>query len=257
MYAIDLRNVSYIREDRAILDHVSWQVEKGEKWVLLGLNGSGKTTLLNLINGYIFPSEGEATILGCRFGQVPIRELRKDIGWVSSALNERIPQRQTAMHIVLSGIFATVGLWDDVTRSDEEHAYRVLADLHIAHLHDHPYGTLSQGEKQRVLIARALYQNPALLVFDEPFTGLDIFARRDLENALTALSETNRTMLLVSHNTADIPPDFDAACLLRQGKVFSQGPLHEVINTHSLQGFYGADVRVEKKDARYYLYLND
>ena len=149
---IDLQNVSYRKNGKTILDGINWQVEAGEHWIILGLNGSGKTTLLNLINGYIFPAfGGSANVLGYQFGNCPIADLRKHIGWISNSLSQNIPVNETPLDIILSGKFASIGLWDEVSEEDIAKAEGVMEKLGIAKLREGTYGSLSQGEKQKVL----------------------------------------------------------------------------------------------------------
>lgn len=254
---ISMNHVSYIRNGKYILKDVNWHVKRGEHWVILGPNGSGKTTTLNMVNGYIFPSEGRVKVLEFEFGHSSIIELRKRIGWVSSALSQFIPTNDYPLHIVLSGKFASLGLWEKVDDADVERANAILDQLKIRHLAERKYGMLSQGEKQKVLIGRALMNNPDIIIFDEAFNGLDIFARRDMEMAIDALADGNITFILVTHNTDEILPVFNKALLLRDGQVHSQGDIDAMIQYDNLSDFYGADVDVFKHKDRFYLSLAD
>lgn len=165
---IDAKQVSVIRDSKYILKEVSWSVKAGEHWAILGLNGSGKTTLLNMINGYLFPSKGELQVLGKIFGKYDLRELRKSIGWVSTAIQERLYGTESVEDTVLSGKFASIGLYEEPSKEDRDFARSLLERLSSVHLSDRIYQTLSQGEKQRVLIARGLMSSPRLLILDEP-----------------------------------------------------------------------------------------
>lgn len=254
---ISLDNVSYIRNGQYILKNVNWHVQRGEHWVILGPNGSGKTTTLNMVNGYIFPSEGHVKVLKFEFGRSSIVELRKRIGWVSSALSQFIPSNDYPLHIVLSGKFASLGLWEKVDDADVERANTILEQLNIRHLSERKYGMLSQGEKQKVLIGRALMNNPDIIIFDEAFNGLDIFARRDMEIAIDELAAGDITFILVTHNTDEILPVFNKALLLRDGQVHSQGNIEDMIQYDNLSDFYGAEVDVFKHKERFYLSLAD
>ncbi len=254
---ISLDNVSYIRNGQYILKNVNWHVQRGEHWVILGPNGSGKTTTLNMVNGYIFPSEGHVKVLEFEFGRSSIVELRKRIGWVSSALSQFIPSNDYPLHIVLSGKFASLGLWEKVDDADVERANTILEQLNIRHLSERKYGMLSQGEKQKVLIGRALMNNPDIIIFDEAFNGLDIFARRDMEIAIDELAAGDITFILVTHNTDEILPVFNKALLLRDGQVHSQGNIEDMIQYDNLSDFYGAEVDVFKHKERFYLSLAD
>lgn len=254
---ISLDNVSYIRNGKYILKDINWHVNRGEHWVILGPNGSGKTTTLNMVNGYIFPSQGYVKVLEFEFGHSSIIELRKRIGWVSSALSQFIPTNDYPLHIVLSGKFASLGLWEKVDDDDIARANEILDLLKIRHLAERKYGMLSQGEKQKVLIGRALMNHPDIIIFDEAFNGLDIFARHDMEITINELAEGNITFILVTHNTDEILPVFGKALLLKDGQVHSQGDIDDMIQYDNLSDFYGANVDVFKHKDRFYLSLAD
>lgn len=254
---ISLDNVSYIRNGKYILKDINWHVNRGEHWVILGPNGSGKTTTLNMVNGYIFPSQGHVKVLEFEFGHSSIIELRKRIGWVSSALSQFIPTNDYPLHIVLSGKFASLGLWEKVDDDDIARANEILDLLKIRHLAERKYGMLSQGEKQKVLIGRALMNHPDIIIFDEAFNGLDIFARHDMEITINELAEGNITFILVTHNTDEILPVFGKALLLKEGQVHSQGDIDDMIQYDNLSDFYGANVDVFKHKDRFYLSLAD
>ncbi len=254
---ISLDNVSYIRNGNYILKDINWHVNRGEHWVILGPNGSGKTTTLNMVNGYIFPSQGHVKVLEFEFGHSSIIELRKRIGWVSSALSQFIPTNDYPLHIVLSGKFASLGLWEKVDDDDIARANEILDLLKIRHLAERKYGMLSQGEKQKVLIGRALMNHPDIIIFDEAFNGLDIFARHDMEITINELAEGNITFILVTHNTDEILPVFGKALLLKDGQVHSQGDIDDMIQYDNLSDFYGANVDVFKHKDRFYLSLAD
>lgn len=252
---ITFNEVDYIRDGKHILQNVSWQVNRGEHWVILGPNGSGKTTMLNMVNGYIFPSNGRVKVLGFEFGHSSIIELRKRIGWVSSALSQFIPTNDYPLHIVLSGKFASLGLWEKVDDADIVRANEILDLLKMRHLSERRYGMLSQGEKQKVLIGRALMNEPDIIIFDEAFNGLDIFARRDMEHTIEELANKNISFILVTHNTDEILPIFKKALLLKNGQVHSVGNIDDMIQYDNLSDFYGEDVEVFKHRERFYLSL--
>lgn len=252
---INLENVSYRRNGEVILSEVNWQVDEKEHWVILGLNGSGKTTLLNLINGYIFPAVGgKAQVLNYTFGDCPIADLRKHIGWISNALQQNIPLGDTPLDIVLSGKFASIGLWEKVTAEDKAEGEAILEKLGILSLKERSYGSLSQGEKQKVLIGRALISNPEILIFDEACNGLDIFAKKDLYELITKLAQdTSKTLIFVTHNTEEILPVFNKALLIKDGKIHSQGDLKEVIALENLEDFYGSEVDVFQHGEKFFI----
>ncbi len=252
---IDLQDVSYRKNGKTILDNVNWQVEAGEHWIILGLNGSGKTTLLNLINGYIFPAfGGKANVLGYQFGNCPIADLRKHIGWISNSLSQNIPVSDTPLEIILSGKFASIGLWEKVSDTDIKQAEGVLEKLGIMKLRDRTYGSLSQGEKQKVIIGRALISDPDIIIFDEACNGLDIFAKKDLYQLIETLAQDKKSIFFVTHNTDEILPIFNKALLIKDGKIHSKGNLKDVIQQENLQDFYGSDVDVFERNDRFFIF---
>lgn len=251
---IDLQNVMYKRNGQVVLRDINWQVRPREHWIILGLNGSGKTTLLNLINGYIFPSSGKATVLDYTFGQAIIADLRRSIGWISSSLQQDIPNNETPLDIILSGKFASIGLWDQVSESDVAEAKVILQQLGIQHLEKRSYSSLSQGERQKALIGRALINDPKILIFDEACNGLDIFAKKDLYVQINQLAKAGKTIIFVTHNTEEILPLFEKALLLKDGQIHSQGALNKVIQLDNLKDFYGGDVEVFEHEERFFIF---
>jgi iron complex transport system ATP-binding protein len=250
---IDVKNVSISRDSKYILKDVSWEVEKGQHWAILGLNGSGKTTLLNMLNGYIFPSKGDVNVLGKPFGKYDLRELRKSIGWVSTSLQERLYGNEKALDIVISGRYASIGLFNIPTEEDQREAQKLLALLDADSLSDRSYGTLSQGEKQRILIARGLMSNPRLLILDEPCTGLDIFSREQLLKTIDELSQSENapTLVYVTHQTEEILPAFNHTLLMRRGEIHSKGRTDELLTKENLSDFFEAEVECKKAGDRY------
>lgn len=249
---IEAKHVSIIRETKYILKDINWSVMDGEHWAILGLNGSGKTTLLDMLNGYIFPSKGEMTVLGQTFGRYDWRELRKSIGWVSTALQERLYVNETVEDIVLSGKFASIGLYEETDSEDRSYARSLLSRLDCLKLSGRIFQTLSQGEKQRVLIARGLMSAPRLLILDEPCTGLDIFAKEKLLSIIEKLSSEKDapTIIYVTHLTEEILPTFSHTLLLRRGEVHSAGETASVLTEENLTDFLEAPVRCEKSGDR-------
>ncbi|OME86825.1 molybdenum ABC transporter ATP-binding protein [Paenibacillus sp. FSL A5-0031] len=249
---IDIHNVSWEQNNNKILEQISWKVNEGEHWCLLGLNGSGKTTLLNMINGYIWPSEGSMAVLGKKFGEFDLRELRKSIGWVSTSLQQKLYGSETALKIVLSGKFATIGLYDQTDSADMIQAEELMRTLGCTALMERTYNTLSQGEKQRVLIARALMASPKLLILDEPCTGLDVFAREQLLQMIAAVAgEQNApTIIYVTHHVEEILPCFAKTLLIKKGKVFAANDTSEVLTSALMSDFFGVPVHIEKRNSR-------
>lgn len=249
-------NVSLKKDGSWILQNVDWHVEKGEHWVLFGLNGSGKTSILNMLNAYYFPTSGKVKVLGKEFGKTYLGEiLRSKIGFVSSALQEKLHSNDNAFEIVLSGAFASIGLYEKVTDEMREKAIDLLKDFGCFEYANRNYETLSQGEKQRVLIARALMANPALLIFDEPTNGLDFIAREKLLESIEkiALKSDAPTMIYVTHHVEEILPVFDHTLLLKNGQVFAAGNTSDMISTQQLFAFFDLPVHVIKQNDRLFL----
>ncbi len=246
---IDIQHVNWQRETGTIINDISWQVQPGEHWCLLGLNGSGKTTLLNMINGYIWPTTGQVAVLGEKYGAVDLREHRKKIGWVSTSLQQRLHGRDTAESIVLSGKFASIGVYNQIGEQEREQALLLMRQLDAEHLTGRTYDTLSQGERQRILIARALMAEPELLILDEPCTGLDIFARDQLLHRVQHIATGAQapTLIYVTHHIEEIMPCFNKTLLLRGGEVFAAGDTTDMLASERLSEFFSTavDVRPE------------
>ncbi|WP_139994409.1 ABC transporter ATP-binding protein [Paenibacillus paridis] len=252
---IDIQNVSWDRNEQKILQNINWTVQNGEHWCLLGLNGSGKTTLLNMINGYIWPTEGSMSVLDKKFGEFDLRELRKSIGWVSTSLQQKLYGSETALKIVLSGKFATIGLYDETNVEDVSHAENLMESLGCTALINRTYDTLSQGERQRVLIARALMASPKLLILDEPCTGLDVFAREQLLQMIAAVAAEKDapTIVYVTHHVEEILPCFTKTLLIKEGKVFAARETSEVLTSATMSDFFAVPVHIQRRDGRNWL----
>jgi len=244
---ITMQDVSWRRDRKTILQDINWEVTGGQHWAILGLNGSGKTTVLNMLNGYIWPTTGKVSVLGQQFGKTDIRELRKSIGWVSTSLEAKIRYMQRTQDMIVSGKYASIGLYEDPTKVDYEKAVQLMEELGCIHLLDRTYETCSQGEKQKVLIARALMAEPKLLILDEPTNGLDFIAREDLLNTIQQLATqaSGPTILFVTHHIEEVLPVFSHALLLQQGTVFAQGEREEVLNSACLTDFFEKNVEVD------------
>ena len=255
MKVIDMRNVSLIYGSKYILRDVNWEVNPGEHWAVIGLNGSGKTTLLNMITGYLWASRGEISVLGKHFGRYDIRELRKKIGWVSSYLQEKFYSNETAEEIVLSGKNATIGLYEKPKPRDIGRARLLLGQFESGRIAGQQYWTLSQGERQKVLIARGLISAPRLLIMDEPCAGLDIFAREHLLSLIESIGKQVHapTLLYVTHRIEEISPVFTHTLLLRQGTVHSKGRTREVLTEKNLSDFFRVSVGVRRRRGRVWI----
>ncbi|WP_440114535.1 ABC transporter ATP-binding protein [Paenibacillus sp. QZ-Y1] len=252
---IDVQHVTWKRGPITLLNDVSWRVNDGEHWALLGLNGSGKTTLLNMITGYLWPTEGSISVLGHRYGDVDLRELRKSIGWVSSSLQEKLYGTDRTQYLVISGKHATIGLYDKLSDEDLDQAKDLMQMLGCQHLWDREYRTCSQGEKQKLLIARALMANPHVLILDEPCNGLDLFSRERLLDSIRELSQKPDTpsLIYVTHHTEEILPIFSHSLLLRRGEIVESGLTRNLMNAEVLSNFFEAPVDVDRHGERVYV----
>jgi|SRR5690625_1195578 len=259
MEIVSLQNVSWVRNKKYILQNINWTIQPTEHWTVLGLNGSGKTSLLHMLNGYLWPTKGSIKILGKQFGQTDLRKLRQSIGWVSSALQERVVPTQLAEQIVMSGKFATTGLYDDPTAEDLNVAINIMKSLNCDHLMNRMYVTCSQGEQQKLLIARGLMAHPKLLVLDEPTNGLDFIARDELLTSIKRMSQTKDapTIIFVTHHIEEILPFFTHVLLLKNGQVYRQGKREEVLTSDILTQFLEKDVHIEWIDQRPWMTLNE
>ncbi|EAD7214152.1 ABC transporter ATP-binding protein [Listeria monocytogenes] len=239
-------NVYFKRDNKTILSDINWVVKEKENWAILGLNGSGKTTLLQLLNGYLWPSSGKLQVLGQVFGQTSLPELRKSIGWVSNALDHQLKDYELSEQIVLSGKFASIGIYAKVTADEMALAKKLLIYCGGISLIGKPYKILSQGERQIVLIARALMANPKLLILDEPCNGLDLFAKERLLERIKKIAELpeSPTMLFVTHHTEEILPCFDNIILLRDGEITHHGKTENLLSEEVLQDFYQKPVEL-------------
>ncbi|MUG24678.1 ATP-binding cassette domain-containing protein [Paenibacillus macerans] len=252
---IEMKQVTWQREGKTILNGVDWTIGEGEHWALLGLNGSGKTTLLNMISGYLWPSSGTISVLGHRFGEVDLRELRKSIGWVSSSLQEKLHGGQKAEDLVVSGKYASIGLYDKPGAEDYDRAAALMEQLRCRHLQGRAYQTCSQGEQQKLLIARALMASPKLLILDEAANGLDFISKEGLLESIAQLAAEPQAphMLYVTHHTEEILPIFSKTLLLRRGEVFKQGNSREVLTEPLLSDFFEIPVSLSWNQERAWL----
>ncbi len=251
---IELSKVSVCKDEKTILKDVSWRVRKGEHWAVLGANGSGKTMMLKTVTGYLWPSKGTVSVLGSQFGSVDLRALRKRIGWVSSALQENLPRDERSIDVVLSGKFASLGLWDRYSKKDQRQAHSLLSLVDCEEVEFRRFGTLSQGEQQKVLIARALMPRPALLILDEPCVGLDPNAREEVLETIQQMSShpEKPTIVLVTHHTEEIIPAITHVLVLKSGRVLTQGLKQEILTGSILSEAFGRPMQITSKDGRFW-----
>ena len=251
---LELASVTVKRGQATLLDSVDWMVEEDERWVILGPNGPGKTTLLQVCSAQIHPTTGVVGILGEVVGTVDVFELRPRIGWTSAAVGDRIPRHELVRDVVVSASYGVVGRWRErYDELDHDRATALLREVGAGALLDRTFGTLSEGERKRVQIARALMTDPELLILDEPAAGLDLGGREDLVATLSvlALDEYSPATILVSHHVEEIPPGFTHALMLREGRVTAAGPLPEVMNDRQLSATFGMRLTLHEEDGRY------
>ena len=252
---LDLRDVSVIRDQKTILGPLSWRVLSGERWVVLGPNGAGKSTLFALAGSLIHPSRGEVSILDEELGRTDVFELRPRIGLTSNSIVELIPEDEKVIDVVMTAAYAIVGRWQEsYDLWDESRALSLLTTLGVRELRERTFGTLSEGEKKRTLIARALMPNPELLLLDEPAAGLDLGGREDLLRRLNALAldPTSPATIIVTHHVEEIPRGTSHCLLLSEGLAVAQGPLAEVLTATNLSMAYDIEIELNETDGRYF-----
>jgi iron complex transport system ATP-binding protein len=251
---IELADVSVVRGTSRLLSNVSWRVEAEDRWVVIGPNGAGKTTLLQVVSTNLYPSDGVVGVLEEVVGTVDVFELRPRIGLTSAALAERIPRAERVSDVVVSASYAVVGRWREAyDELDHERAAELLEELGVSHLAERTFGTLSEGERKRVQIARALMTDPELLLLDEPAAGLDLGGREDLVSTLSvlALDPMSPATVLVSHHVEEIPPGFTHIMMLKQGEVVAAGPIAEALTEETLTETFGLPLQLTQQDGRY------
>ena len=244
---IHIENIHLYRNDKKILNDLSWHVQKGQHWAILGLNGSGKTTLLKVINGYIWPNEGNVQVLGETYGKAYIPKLRTRIGWVSNAMIDNFNWQDNAIEIVLSGKFGALRLFNDVTEEEIEQAVSIMKHFHCDHLANKSFEHLSQGERQRVQIARAIMADPEILILDEPCGGLDLIERENLLQTIDQIAEAENgpTLIYVTHHVEEILPCFSHVLLMKDGKNVEANTREAVLTNELLSDFFGRKISLQ------------
>jgi iron complex transport system ATP-binding protein len=252
---LQLDQVTVRRGDKLLLDAIDWTVEVDERWAVLGPNGAGKTTLLQIAAAMLHPTSGSAYLFGERLGAVDVFDLRPRIGFASAALAQRIPNRERVIDVVISAGYAVLGRWrENYGDIDNRRAMVLLARLGAAHLAGRTYGTLSEGERKRVQIARALMTDPELLLLDEPAAGMDLGGREDLLARLVRLAADPDApaSVLVTHHVEEIPPGISHVLLLRDGRITAAGLAYDVLTDDNLSATFGLSLSVERRRGRWY-----
>ena len=247
-------DVTYVRDRRPILDGVTWSVDSAERWAILGPNGAGKTTILKLATANDYPTTGKVEVLDEQLGKVDIFELRTRIGFASSASSRRIPPHETVRNVVLTAAYSVEGRWNERYEDmDVRQADRILAEWDLTHLAENAYGTLSDGERNRTMIARAVMTDPEMLLLDEPSASLDLGARERLLQMLSgfAQSPTSPAMVMVTHHVEEIPPGFTHVLLINEGRVQAAGPIAQTLTEQNLQATFGLQFDLSVTNGRY------
>jgi iron complex transport system ATP-binding protein len=252
---VHMADVGVRRGTTHLLSGVDWRVEVDERWVVLGPNGAGKTTLLRLAGAELHPTTGTVDILGERLGRVDVFELRTRLGFCTAALAGRVPTEEKVLDVVVSAGYAVLGRWrEQYDQLDTGRAEDLLKALGIGHLAGRTFGTLSEGERKRTLIARALMTDPELLLLDEPAAGLDLGGREDLVARLTGLAADPDApaSILVTHHVEEIPPGYTHLMLLAEGGVVAQGLLDDVLTGENLSAAFGQRLELTRADDRFF-----
>lgn len=254
-WLIDFRDVELRRGGRTLVGPVTWQVELDERWVIIGPNGAGKTSLVRMAAAEEYPSKGTAYLMGEQLGKTDMRDLRAAIGISSAAVQHRIPDHERVDDLVISAGYAILGRWrEEYADMDFGRAFDTLDQVGARHLAERTWGTLSEGEKKRVILARALMSNPELLILDEPSAGMDLGGREDLVGYLgeLAMDPDAPAIVMITHHVEEIPAGFTHAMILDEGKVVAQGFIDNVLTSEHLSQAFGQPIHVSRIDGRYF-----
>ena len=256
---LNIKSLSVLRNGKRILSNVDWQIRQGENWVVLGSNGSGKTTMLSTLLGYFVPTRGDITLLGEQYGNCDWRQLRMKLGIVSSSLRQLMAEDEPALHSVITGKYAMIDLWGQPKPADVVEAKKILRLIECQKLANRPWAVLSQGERQRILIGRALMAKPEVLILDEPCAGLDPAAREHFLQFLERLGQEKGapTFILVTHHVEEITAMYTHALMLKSGRVIANGPLKKSLNSANLSTTFNANVKLRKSSGRYSLEIGE
>lgn len=257
--AIQLTGVGFRRDGRWVLDDIHWSVPAGTCAAILGPNGCGKSTLTRIIAGQLWPTVGEVSVLGKTFGQTDLHSLRRRLRLVQSSSPIELDPDLSAMQVVLTGYFGTLGLYDPVDDAMERGAAEMLDRVGLNHVAGHRYLTLSNGERMRALIARALVVSPQLLMLDEPTAGLDLLAREQVLATVQALFEVevaSPTVIFITHHLEELPPATSQVLLLQDGRTAAMGTPDEVLRAEVLSPVYGCPMQILQQGGRHYVQVH-
>jgi len=264
---IHLKSVYFIRSGKVLLNNIEWKINNGENWILFGKNGSGKTLLLSLITGYLYPSKGEIL----RFGNSPygynLREVRRSIGYIGSPLRSMLDNFSfmSVLDVVLTGYFATIGLYDEVTGYMKEKALELIGKIGMLNRINEPFRYLSDGEKQKILIIRAVINKPKILVFDEPAVGLDVPSREELLSLIRELVndipngniKNGMSIIYTTHHTEEIIDIFKNIIILDAGKIFFKGNIKDGLTSKTISKLFRRDVEIVPFNRRYFTLIGE
>ena len=251
---VRLSDVSVLRDGKPILKNIDWSIDESERWVIIGPNGAGKTTLLRILAATLQPSSGTARILDGILGEVNVFELRTRIGLAANALAARIPNSERVLDAVMTASYAVTGRWNEKYEDiDERRARRVLAEWHLADFAERAFGTLSDGERKRAQIARAVMPDPELLLLDEPVASLDLAARETTVSIIGqyASAPSAPAIVMVTHHLEEIPAGFTHALILTGGEIFAAGPIDSTLTSEKISEAFGVQVSVNKENNRF------
>ncbi len=254
-YVLELRDVCVVRSSQTILGPINFAIRPSERWVVLGPNGAGKSTLLNILATRIFPSSGSVHILDKQMGRADLSELRTRIGICGALISEDIPEDELVRDVVLTAAYAILGRWNEAYDLwDESRAVALLTTFGVRELADRRYGTLSEGERKRVQISRALMADPELLLLDEPAAGLDLGGREDLLNRFSAFAADPLApaSILVTHHIEEIPVGTTHALILKDGTIAASGPIADVITSEHISAIFDIPITVNREGDRFF-----
>ena len=252
--ALSLENVSLERDGKVLLKKINLKICERERWVIFGPNGSGKTSLLRIASFYLHPSSGRVEVLGHELGKSDIRKMRHLVGFSSAGFADLLRPNLTAQEVVMTAAYGALEpWWHEYSEEDKAKALLELKRIGVEDLCDQTFGTLSSGERQRVLIARSMMSDPGLLLLDEPAAGLDLPARENLVTGLSMLSKDDSTppIALVTHHVEEIPSGFTHVLFLRHGEIIAAGPMQETLNEKNLSACFGIDLRLNQYGGRW------